>query len=91
MNFAAIGIVIALLFGAAWVLRRSAPFRRSAKSVTVETAVSLGERRSLVIVSVEGKRLLLGLTPMQVSLVAELGAGFPQTLDASLQAGEPRS
>lgn len=84
MNFAAVGIVIALLFGAVWALRRSAPFRRSAKSVSVETAVSLGERRSLVIVSVEGKRLLLGLTPMQISLVTELGPGFPRTLEAKL-------
>jgi flagellar protein FliO/FliZ len=84
VNFLAVGIVIALLFGAGWALRRSAPFRRSAKSVSVETAVSLGERRSLVIVSVEGKRLLLGLTPMQISLVAELGPGFPRTLEAKL-------
>ncbi len=45
----------------------------------VETAVPLGERRSLVIVAVEGRRLLLGLTPAQVSLVTELrgdGSGF---------------
>jgi flagellar biogenesis protein FliO len=33
----------------------------------VETAVPLGERRSLVIVSVEGRRILLGLTPGQIS------------------------
>ena len=33
----------------------------------------LGERRSLVIVSVEGRRLLLGLTPGQISMVTELG------------------
>ena len=84
MNFLALGVVIALLAVGGWALRRSAPFRRSAKSVTVETAVSLGERRSLVIVAVEGRRLLLGLTPMQVSLVAELGPGFPQTLQKSL-------
>jgi len=89
VNFAALGIVIVLLLGAAWALRRSAPFRRSAKSVSVETAVSLGERRSLVIVSVEGKRLLLGLTPMQVSLVAELAPGFPDALDARLTGERP--
>jgi flagellar biogenesis protein FliO len=53
--------------------------------VTVETAVSLGDRRSLVIVSVEGRRLLLGLTPGQIALVTELGHSFPQTLNASLQ------
>jgi flagellar biogenesis protein FliO len=41
----------------------------------VETAIPLGERRSLVIVSVEGRRLLLGLTSTNISLVTELRAG----------------
>jgi flagellar biogenesis protein FliO len=40
----------------------------------VETAIPLGERRSLVIVSVEGRRLLLGLTTTNISLVTELRA-----------------
>ena len=71
MNFIAIGIVIALLFGAAWALKRS-KFGTTSKTLVVETGVSLGERRSLVIVAVEGRRLLLGLTPAQISLVAEL-------------------
>jgi len=87
VNIVALGIVVVLLVGAGWALRRSTPFRRSAKAMSVETALSLGERRSLVIVSVEGKRLLLGLTPVQVSLVAELGPGFPAALDASLRGG----
>jgi len=72
MNFLAVAIVIALLFGAAWALKRSTSYGKTSKSLTVETGVSLGERRSLVIVSVEGRRLLLGLTPAQISLVAEL-------------------
>jgi flagellar biogenesis protein FliO len=46
--------------------------------------VALGERRSLVIVSVEGRRLLLGLTPTSMSLVAELPS-------AALQAPPPPS
>jgi flagellar biogenesis protein FliO len=53
--------------------------------------MSLGERRSLVVVAVENKRLLLGLTPNQVTLVAELGPAqppeFKQALQASLDAG----
>ena len=84
MNLVALGLVIALLLAAGWALRRSAAFRRSRQTVSVETAVSLGERRSLVVVSVEGKRLLLGLTPVQISLVAELGTAFPDALDARL-------
>jgi flagellar biogenesis protein FliO len=44
--------------------------------MSVESAVSLGERRSLVIVTVEGRRLLLGVAPNSVSLVTELGQSF---------------
>ena len=44
----------------------------SRRSVRVEATVPLGERRSLMVVAIEGRRLLLGLTPMQVSLVTEL-------------------
>jgi flagellar biogenesis protein FliO len=57
--------------------------RQQRGPVKVETAVPLGERRSLVIVTVEGRRLLLGLTPVQVSLVTELGAA-PDTFEDTL-------
>jgi flagellar biogenesis protein FliO len=33
--------------------------------MSVETALSLGERRSLVVVTVENRRLLLGLAPVR--------------------------
>ena len=85
-------IVVGLLAAAGWLLRRNAPAGRARRAVTVETAVSLGERRSLVIVSVEGRRLLLGLAPGHISLVTDLGAvpgtaateSFSQALDRSL-------
>jgi flagellar protein FliO/FliZ len=64
--------VLALLAGLAWFMRKSLNARRSSGSMTVETALSLGERRSIVIVTVENRRLLLGLAPGQVSLVTEL-------------------
>lgn len=90
--FVTVAVVIALLGGAAWALRRTNTMRRSRLPIVVETAVPLGERRSLVVVSVEGRRLLLGLTPQSVGLVTELKAlppDFGQALDASLS--EPRS
>jgi flagellar protein FliO/FliZ len=80
----AVAVVIGLLALAAWLLRRHAPSRGMRQAVTVETAVSLGDRRSLVIVGVEGRRLLLGLTPGSVSLVTELGRSFNDTLRASI-------
>ena len=72
----AVSIVLTLVAGAAYALRRGAFGRRSgSNAIVVETAVTLGERRSLVIVTVEGRRLLLGLTPASMSLVTELGIG----------------
>jgi flagellar protein FliO/FliZ len=68
-------VVLGLLAGLIWMLRRGSfgiAGTRSRAAIAIETAASLGERRSLVIVKVEGRRLLLGLTPQAVSLVSEL-------------------
>ena len=74
-SFAAVLIVLGLVWTLAWLARRGSlgALKGKGRSINVETAVPLGERRSLVIVAVEGRRLLLGLTPTQVSLVTELG------------------
>ncbi len=84
-----LAFVLGLLALLAWLLRRGTfgNLGRRRGPVAVERAIALGERRSLVIVSVEGRRLLLGLTPAQVSLVADLGtSGHPDSQGA---AGDP--
>lgn len=84
-GIAAVGIVLALLAVGAWALRRGALgplLTRKTGPVRIEATVPLGERRSLMVVAVEGRRLLLGLTPMQVSLVTELQHG--EAFDAAL-------
>jgi len=71
----AVFIVLCLVCVFVWLLRRGVfrlGGRTKAGGLAVEAAVPLGDRRSLVIVTVEGRRLLLGLTPVQISLVAEL-------------------
>jgi flagellar protein FliO/FliZ len=74
-------VVLALLAALGWAMRRGLLQRRSTGALGVETALSLGERRSVVIVTVEGRRLLLGLAPGQVSLITELKvASFEQAL-----------
>ena len=84
-------IVVGLMAAAAWALKRTGSLGRGRPSVSVETAVSLGERRSVVIVAVEGRRLLLGLAPGQVSLLTELArpdqSAFARTLDRSIAPG----
>ena len=85
----AVLIVLALVGALAWLARRGtfAALKAGNRIVSVDTAVPLGERRSLVVVTVEGRRLLLGLTPTQVSLVTELSpappAGAPEVHQAS--------
>jgi len=64
-------LVLGLLMGTLWLLKRGAGGKRS-RGFAVEAALPLGERRSLAIVTVEGRRLLLGLAPNHVSLVTEL-------------------
>lgn len=89
-SFLAVVIVLGLVAALAWLLRRGAfgSLRPGSRAITVETAVPLGERRTLVIVAVEGRRLLLGLTPAQISMVAELDAVAPAPEPPAGQGGE---
>jgi flagellar biosynthetic protein FliO len=89
----AIVVVFGLLGGLAWAARRGRLgfFTRQPAHVRVEATVPLGERRSLMVVAIEGRRLLLGLTPMQVSLVTELGAAPFDAALARAEAAAPGS
>ena len=73
-SLVAIVVVFGLLGALAWAARRGrlSFFTRQPAQVRVEATVPLGDRRSLMVVAIEGRRLLLGLTPVQVSLVTEL-------------------
>ena len=88
--FLALGAVAALLALTVWGLGRIAQQRRGRQPITVESAVNLGDKRSLVIVSVEGRRLLVGVAPGNVSLVTELQATFGETLAETLRTDGPR-
>jgi flagellar biosynthetic protein FliO len=72
-------IVLALMAAFAWFVRSGKFGRLSAKAsaISIETATSLGERRQLVIVDVEGRRFLLGVTQSTVALVTELQPAPP--------------
>jgi flagellar protein FliO/FliZ len=83
---AAFLIVGVLLAAAVWALGRLNAKRRNTHGLVVESALPLGDKRSLVVVAVEGRRLLLGVSPGSVSLVSELAPTFANTLDRSLEA-----
>jgi len=89
--FAGLLVVIALLVGLAWLVRRSTMRNASKRRLAIEGALPLGDRRSLAIVTVEGRRLLLGLAPNSVSLVTELSAAPPSFEDAVARALPPEA
>ena len=76
--FGALAVVLSLLAAAAWLLRRGVLGRRTTGGLGIESMLALGERRSLAIVTIEGRRLLVGLAPNNVSLVTELGLPSPK-------------
>ncbi len=69
--------VIALLAGLVWALRRGS-LRLSALAprgtITIETATAVGDRRQLAIITVEGRRVLVGMTPTSISFITDLAA-----------------
>jgi flagellar protein FliO/FliZ len=87
----AVVIVLGLVGVLAWLARKGhlGPLSAKAAGVAVETAISLGERRQLVIVVVEGRRLLLGVTAAQVTLVTELSPGAAATASLAVPVAEP--
>ena len=81
-TFGALAIVLGLLGLMAFALRKGVIGRRAKGQLGVESALALGDRRSLVIVTVENRRLLLGVSQGGVSLVTELQP--PPTFDQTL-------
>jgi flagellar biosynthetic protein FliO len=78
-------VVLGLLGLVVWALRRgSLGLSRLAPrgAISVETALSIGDRRSLAIVGVEGRRMLVGLTPTTISFLTELGPKTTPTAPA---------
>jgi flagellar protein FliO/FliZ len=85
----ALTVVLGLLGLLAYALRRGVMVKRGKGQMGVETVLALGDRRSLVIVVVENRRLLLGVSPGGVSLVTELQAPptFEQTIAGATARG----
>lgn len=66
-------LVLALLFGSLWLLKRlTAPRGQSAGLIKIVATQALGPRERAVLVEVGEQWLLLGVTPSQVSTLAEV-------------------
>lgn len=62
-----LGLVLALILGAAWLLRRFAPLRGiGGEVIRLRGGLALGARERLVLVEVDNVRLLVGVAPGRV-------------------------
>ena len=89
-------LVLGLLWAALWLLRRSGRFAGMPRadglprdSLYLERQLSLGPRKGLMVVRFLNKRLLLGVTEHQISLLTETELhdtqAFQHCLDAAAQ------
>jgi flagellar protein FliO/FliZ len=76
--FMALLLVLGLILGLAWLLRRlpGAGFRPS-EGLRVVASLQLGAKERAVVVEVGGQQLLLGVTPAGISRLHELPQPLP--------------
>ena len=71
----ALALVVLLIIGCAWLARRcglAGHTRSYGSSIRVKSSYSLGQRERLVVVDVDGQRLLLGVTPGGITRLGRL-------------------
>lgn len=86
-TFGGMGLVLCLLIGAYFGVRKFAPqyFPRMSsegKNLKIVESISMGERRSIALVEVAGKRFLIGSTPQQINLLTTLPEHFSLLTEA---------
>ncbi|AFJ02406.1 Flagellar biosynthesis protein FliO [Methylophaga frappieri] len=70
-----LGLVLLLIWGMAWLLKRSQQWHGSGQQqFRVVAAVALGPREKAVLLQVGENQLLVGVTPQQVNLLQTLSA-----------------
>lgn len=88
-----LGVVLAVVAGCAFLLRRLPVIRSSRNSsLKIVEAVPLGTRDRLLLVDAAGTRLLIGVTTGSIACLHVLGGGaapasFANTLNESMSAG----
>jgi flagellar biosynthetic protein FliO len=74
-----LGLVLSLIVFGTFAVRKFAPQyftkRASDRTLKLVETLSMGERRSIAVIEVEDRRLLIGNTPNQITLLALLGDG----------------
>jgi len=70
-----LAFIVLLILAGAWLMRRAGWLRAGpGQAIKVVGAQSLGARSSVAIVQIENQRLVLGVTPQQITLLHTLPA-----------------
>jgi len=70
----ALALVLALIYGAAWLLRRVKTFNGITKNtMNVVEAISVGPKERVVLVRVKDQQVLLGVSPGRVNMLLDMG------------------
>ena len=74
-----LGLVLSLIVFGTFAVRKFAPQyftkKSSERTIKLIESLSMGERRSIAVIEIEDRRLLIGNTPNQITLLASLGDG----------------
>ena len=79
--FGSMGIVLCLLISAYWGIRKIAPgyfakVSTGGKNLKIVESIGMGDRRSIALIEVGGKRFLVGSTTQQINLLTALPEHF---------------
>jgi len=81
----ALGLVIGLILALAWLLRRlPGTGLRPIDGVRVVAGITLGSKERAVVVDIDGRQLLLGVTPGSITLLHTLEHPLPAPSQARL-------
>ena len=85
-----VAVIVALLWGALWLLRRLRPNGLTLRTddCRILRSLALGPRDKLLVVSVGTKQLVIGVGTTAISLLCELSEQLPSTAPANAGFGE---
>lgn len=70
--FGSLIVVLGLLFGLAWLYKKLAIKLPGSSHIKIVSSVMLGPRERILVIEVQGKQRVLGVTSQQISMLFEL-------------------